>query len=120
MCRPRPIASADCTRRHRRRVLSSATAQPVGTFPVLPGSARMAAPSEVFTELLREREKSGLFVCKKVSDLTAALGEQAEDVCRRAVPQPGPDHLRRGPVKDAEPLKIFILGYDFEPVVTPL
>jgi len=91
---------------------------PLGHFPVLPGSARMAAPSEVFTELLREREKSGLFVCKKVSDLTAALGEQAEDVCRRAVPQPGPDHLRRGPVKDAEPLKIFILGYDCEPVVT--
>jgi len=77
----------------------------------------MAAPSEVFTELLREREKSGLFVCQKAIDLPAALAEQADDLRCRAVPQPDPDHFRRSPVKDAEPLKVFILAYDYKAVV---
>ena len=50
-------------------------------------------------------------------DLDAAIAQQAGDVRRRAVPQPDPDHFRRCPVEDTEPLKVFILGYDYEPVV---
>ena len=64
-----------------------------------------------------EGEKSGLFVSRKTTDLVAALAEQADDVCGRAVPQPDPNHLRRRSVENAEPLKVFILAHDYEPMV---
>jgi hypothetical protein len=59
-----------------------------------------------------EREKSGILVHHKAIDFLTALG-----VCRRAVPQPDPDHFRRCPVEDAEPLKVFVLADDYKPVV---
>jgi hypothetical protein len=64
-----------------------------------------------------EGEKSGLFISRKTTDLVASLAEQADDVCGRAVPQPDPNHLRRRSAENAEPLKVFILAHDYEPMV---
>jgi hypothetical protein len=56
----------------------------------------------------------------KLLDLAAAMAQQPSDVIRGTVPQPDPDHLRRRPMQNAEPMKIFILADDHEGLISSM
>lgn len=62
----------------------------------------------------REREKGSVLMRHKLLDLAVALAKQSSDVICGTVPQPNPDHLRRRPIQNGEPMKIFILADNHE------
>jgi len=53
-------------------------------------------------------------------DRLAAHLEEPDDVVRRAITQPNPDHLRWRPEQDTQPVKVLVLGHDDESVIASI
>src|SRR5436309_13385327 len=68
----------------------------------------------------REREECRFLVCHKSCDRLAAHLEEPDDVVRRAITQPNPDHLRWRPEQDTQPVKVLVLGHDDESVIASI
>ena len=63
-----------------------------------------------------ERKKGGLGMLDELDKLAVPSPKETDHVGRRAVAQADPDNLRRRAVKNAQPMEIFVLGHEDEPV----
>lgn len=55
---------------------------------------------------------------QKVLDRGATIAQQSNDILGRAISQPDPDDLWRRPMKNAEPMEVFILAHDDKTTVS--
>src|SRR5713226_6746035 len=57
---------------------------------------------------------------QKSFDLLATHPEQPDDVVRRAITHPNPDHLRWWPMEDAQPVKVLVPGHNDESMIASM
>ena len=58
---------------------------------------------------LAKSKKRSLLIFDERVELLGTKAQQANNICRGAVAEANPDHLRRWPAQDAEPLKVLVL-----------
>src|SRR5439155_19705764 len=68
----------------------------------------------------REREECRFLVRHKSCDRLVAHLEEPDDVGRRAIPPPNPDHLRWRPEQDTQSVKVLVLGHDDQSVIASM